>query len=154
MRRIAPDFYRLSHSERYFSEAVPLNPQDPVARAIVARILELFAIDAEARRQALSLEDRDALPQQQSRVLLAVIEKRIEIARSTAPLGGALAKGCNYTLTLWNKLTRLLEYPELELSSVLLDCCVRLHGCDVRDDIILCNTRLARYTLAWSASGP
>ena len=25
-----------SHSERYFSEAVQLNPQDPVARAIVA----------------------------------------------------------------------------------------------------------------------
>jgi transposase len=44
-----------SHAERYFSEAVQLNPQDPVATAIVARIDELFAIDAEARRQRLSL---------------------------------------------------------------------------------------------------
>jgi transposase len=50
-----------SHAERYFSEAVQLNPQDPVATAIVARIDELFAIDAEARRQRLSLEARDAL---------------------------------------------------------------------------------------------
>jgi hypothetical protein len=50
-----------SHSERYFSEAVQLSPQDPVARAIVARIDQLFAIDAEARSQRLSLEARDAL---------------------------------------------------------------------------------------------
>jgi hypothetical protein len=42
---------------------VQLNPQDPVATAIVARIDELFAIDAEARHQALSLEARDALRQ-------------------------------------------------------------------------------------------
>src|ERR1700732_1204225 len=40
-----------SHAERYFSEAVQLNPKDPVATPIVARIDELFAIDAEARRQ-------------------------------------------------------------------------------------------------------
>ena len=65
-----------SHSERYFSEAVQLNPQDPVARAIVAWIDELFAIDAEARCQALSLEARDALRQQQSRPLLGVIQNR------------------------------------------------------------------------------
>ena len=59
-----------SHAERYFSEAVQLNPQDPIATAIVARIDELFAIDAEARSQRLSLEARDALRRQQSRPLL------------------------------------------------------------------------------------
>jgi len=39
-----------------FSEAVQLNPKDPVATPIVARIDELFAIDAEARSPGLSLE--------------------------------------------------------------------------------------------------
>src|SRR5262250_1764943 len=29
----------------------------------------------------------------------------------------ALAKACDYTLTLWSRLTRFLEYPELELSN-------------------------------------
>jgi hypothetical protein len=100
-----------SHSERYFSEAVQLNPQDPVATAIVARIDELFAIDAEARRQALNLEARHALRQQQSRPLLDEIRKQIDASRSTALPGGALSKACNYTLTLWQKLTRFLEYP-------------------------------------------
>jgi hypothetical protein len=48
--------------------------------------------------------------------LRGLIRKQIEIARSAALLGGALAKACNCTLTLWDKLTRFLEYPELKLS--------------------------------------
>jgi len=31
--------------------------------------------------------------------------------------GSQLAKACKYTLSLWDKLTRFLEYPELELSN-------------------------------------
>jgi transposase len=110
-----------SHAERYFAEVVQLNPQDSVATAIVARIDELFAIDAEARRQKLSLEARHALRQQQSRPLLDVIRQQIEAARSAALPGGAVAKACNYTLTLWDRLTRFLEYPELELSNNLAE---------------------------------
>jgi transposase len=114
-----------SHAERYFSEAVQLNPQDPVATAIVARIDELFAIDAEAHRQALSLEARHALRQEQSRPLLEGIRKQIEAARSVALPAGALAKACHYTLTLWEKLNRFLEYPELELSNNLAENSMR-----------------------------
>ncbi len=40
-------------------------------------------------------------------------------------LGGALAKACNYVLTLWDKLTRFLEYPELELSNDLAENTMR-----------------------------
>ncbi len=114
-----------SHAERYFSDAVQLNPQDLVATAIVARIDELFAIDAQARGQGLNVEARHALRQQQSRPLLGVIRKQIEVARSAALVGGALAKACNYTLTLWDKLTRFLEYPELELSNNLAENSMR-----------------------------
>jgi transposase len=114
-----------SHAERYFSEAVQLNPQDPVATATVARIDELFAIDAEARCRGLNVEARHTLRQQQSRPLLGVIRKQIEAARTTALPGGALAKACNYTLTLWDKLTRFLEYSELELSTNLAENSMR-----------------------------
>jgi hypothetical protein len=68
-----------------------------VATPIVARIDELFGIDAEARRQRISLEARDALRPKQSRPLLEGIRKQIEAARSTALPTGALAKACNYT---------------------------------------------------------
>jgi len=38
---------------------------------------------------------------------------------------GALAKACNYTLTLWERLTRFLEYSELELSNNLAENSMR-----------------------------
>jgi transposase len=75
--------------------------------------------------QGLNVEARHALRQQQSRPLLGGIRKQIEIARSTALLGGALAKACNYILTLWYKLTRFVEYPELDLSNNLAENSMR-----------------------------
>jgi hypothetical protein len=71
-----------------------------MATAIVARIDELFAIDAEARCQALSLEARHTLRQEQSRPLLNGIRKQIVSARSRALPGGTLAKASTTRLPL------------------------------------------------------
>jgi transposase len=114
-----------SHARRYFFEAIRLNPKDPVATPIAARMDELFAIDAEARHQQLRPEARNALRQERARKLLGVIREQIETARSSALPAGALFKACNYTLTLWEKLTRFLEYPELELSNNLAEPSMR-----------------------------
>ena len=40
-----------ANARRQFFEAVQLNPRDPVATPIVARMDELFAVDVEARRK-------------------------------------------------------------------------------------------------------
>lgn len=114
-----------SHAERYFSEVVQLNPQDPIATPIVARIDELFAIDAQARQQALSLAARHGLRQEKAKPLLNLIRKQIEDADYHALPGSALAKACHYTLTLWEKLTRFLQRPELELSNNLAENSMR-----------------------------
>ena len=37
----------------------------------------------------------------------------------------ALSKACQYAITLWRKLTRFLEYPELELSNNLAENSMR-----------------------------
>lgn len=42
-----------------------------------------------------------------------------------ALLASALAKACQYTLMLWPKLIRFLEYPELELSNNLAENSMR-----------------------------
>jgi transposase len=47
-----------AHARRKFFQAVELNPQDQTAIGIVAQMDELFKIDAQAREQALSQEDR------------------------------------------------------------------------------------------------
>ena len=114
-----------SHAERYFSEVVELNPKDPLATPIVARIDELFAIDAQARQQGLSLEARDALRQEKAQPLLEVIGQQIAAANRQVLPASRLAKACKYTLSLWDKLTRFLEYPELELSNNLAENSMR-----------------------------
>ncbi|HYY29065.1 MAG TPA: transposase [Chthoniobacterales bacterium] len=57
--------------------------------------------------------------------LLEEIKSRIEAARSGALPKSMLAKACNYTLTLWARLTRFLEHPVLELSNNLAENAMR-----------------------------
>ena len=114
-----------SHARRQFFEAVQLNPRDPVATPIVARMDELFAVDAEARRRMLSFTGRHALRQERAAPLLADIRNKIETAQSVALPSSALSKACHYALTLWKKLIRFLEYPELELSTNLAENSMR-----------------------------
>jgi transposase len=114
-----------AHAKRYFSDAIALNRNDPVATPIVAQIDELFAIDAQARQQGLSLEARHKLRQEKAPSLLAIIRQQIEAAQRQVLPGSQLAKACKYTLSLWDKLTRFLEHPELELSNNLAENSMR-----------------------------
>jgi transposase len=80
---------------------------------------ELFGIDAQARQEGLSQIDRHVLRLDKSKPLLEEIKTSIQAARTGALPKSALAKACDYTLTLWSRLSRFLEYPELELSNNL-----------------------------------
>jgi transposase len=114
-----------SHSRRKFYEAHQVCPGESVAKAIVLLIDDLFGIDAAARAQNLDLAGRDRLRQQHARPLLDVIRQQIEAAREQAlpasKLGGAIA----YTLGLWERLKRFLDYPKLELSNNLAENSMR-----------------------------
>ena len=114
-----------SHARRQFFEAVQLNPRDPVATPIVARIDELFAVDSEARCKALNTAARHFRRQETAKPLLDDIRSKIEAAQSVALPSSVLSKACQYALALWKKLTRFLEYPELELSTNLAENSMR-----------------------------
>ena len=60
-----------------------------------------------------------------SKPLLEEIKTSIQAARTGALPKSALAKACDYTLTLWSRLSRFLEYPELELSNNLAENAIR-----------------------------
>ncbi|MFZ1167072.1 MAG: transposase, partial [Candidatus Sulfotelmatobacter sp.] len=104
---------------------VQLNPRDRVATPIVARMDELFAVDAEARRKALTDAARHIRRQETAKPLLDDIRRKIAAAQSIALPSSALSKACQYALTLWKKLTRFLEYPALELSTNLAENSMR-----------------------------
>jgi transposase len=106
-----------AHARRKFLEALKLNPDDRIAAQIVARIDELFAIDAEARNAGIDNAARHALRQERSRPLLHLLRSEMEAVKTSVLPSSALGKALNYTLSLWRKLVRLLEYPEIELSN-------------------------------------
>src|ERR1035438_6985347 len=74
--------------------------------------LALFAVDAAAREQKLDHAQRHQLRQQESAPLLDHLREALRAARNNSLPAGATAKACNYTLALWTKLTRFLDYPD------------------------------------------
>jgi transposase len=114
-----------THARRPFYEAHKLSPGETVAKGVVVLIDELFGIDAEAREQGLSLAKRDALRQEHSRPLLAKIKAAIEAARGTALPSSKLGQAIRYTLGVWPRLTRFLDYPVIELSNNLAENSMR-----------------------------
>jgi len=145
-----------AHARRQFFEAVQLNPRDPVAAPIVAQMDELFAVDAEARRKTLTTAARHIRRQETARPLLDDIRSKIEAAQSAALPSSALSKACQYALALWKKLTRFLEYPELELSTNLAENSMRpvalgrKVGCT--SAVHWQDRRLRRFSRSWKAA--
>ena len=86
---------------------------------------ELFAIDEKARKENLNPSDRHLLRLEKAKPLLEQIKTAIQAARGDALPKSALAKACNYTLTLWQRLTRFLDYPVMELSNNLAENAIR-----------------------------
>jgi hypothetical protein len=91
----------------------------------VELIDELFGIDAVAREERLDHAGRHALRLEKAQPLVEVIEDAVKAARDASLPSSALGKAANYTLTLWRKLTRFLEHPELELSNNLAENSMR-----------------------------
>lgn len=102
-----------------------LNRQDVAAVRVVALMDRLFAIDARARDENMDHAARHRLRQQQAPPLLDQIRDQIlAMSKSVLPQS-APGKACSYTLALWQKLTRFLDYPELELSNNLAENSMR-----------------------------
>jgi transposase len=71
------------------------------------------------------MTERDRLRQQMARPILESIKRQMETAKGQTLPKSALAKACNYTLTLLNRLTRFLDHPILELSTNAAENAIR-----------------------------
>jgi len=114
-----------AHARRKVFEALKLNQDDRGARELVKRIDGLFLIDAEARDAGMELAERHAMRGERSGPLLKIIKEGMEAVQVDRLPASALGKAASYTLSLWHKLTRFLEHPELELSNNLAENSMR-----------------------------
>jgi hypothetical protein len=114
-----------AHARRRFVEAVKLHPQDVVSTRIVAQMAKLFAIDAQARDENMDHAARHTLRMERAPLVLAELHAQMQAASRTALPSSPLGKAAAYTLRLWDKLTRFLDHPELELSNNLAENSMR-----------------------------
>ena len=114
-----------SHARRHFVDAVKLNKQDAASIRAVELMDELFRIDARAREEKMDHPARHLLRQEKAPPLLEQIREHILAMSKTVLPRSAAGKASSYTLALWKKLTRFLEYPQLELSNNLAENSMR-----------------------------
>ena len=115
----------LAHARRKFVDAVKVNEHDKDSAQIVAWMDALFAIDREARRAGMNLEDRHALRRERARQLLAEIHAQLRTMESTVLPKSKAGEAVHYSLALWPKLTLFLDHPVLELSTNLAENSMR-----------------------------
>ena len=80
-----------------------------IAPAVFANPLR--HLDEKARKEKLNPSDRHLLRLEKAKPLLEQIKTAIHAARGDALPKSALAKACNYTLTLWQRLIRFWTIP-------------------------------------------
>jgi hypothetical protein len=114
-----------SHARRYFVNAVKLNKQDAASIRAVELMNKLFAIDAQVRDGNMDHAARHALRHEKAPPLLAEIRTHIlEMSKTVLPKSAA-GQACSYTMAIWKRLIRFLDYPELELSNNLAENSMR-----------------------------
>ena len=113
----------LAHARRKFIDAIKVQTKakatDPKLERVVALMDGLFAIDREAREQQLSLDDRHALRQERAPELLDELHALLlEMRESRTILPKSIAgNAISYILKRWEKLTRFMDHPIIELST-------------------------------------
>jgi transposase len=114
-----------AHARRGVFEAHELAPGETVAKGIVERIDDLFAIDRAARENGCDFAARHRLRAEHAPKLLSTIKETMEAAQQQALPASKLGKAVAYALGLWPRLENFLQYPEVELSNNLAENSMR-----------------------------
>jgi len=114
-----------AHARRKFVDAVKVSRDDADAVKMTVRMDALFTVDREARRLAVSNEQRMAMRREHALPWLREIrEECLSLSKQVLPQS-ALGKAVAYTLNMWQKLARCLEYGHVELSNNLAENSMR-----------------------------
>lgn len=114
-----------AHSRRGLFEAHELAPSEIVAKEIVERIDDLFAIDRMARERGCDFSARHQLRVEHAPKLLGTIQEKLEAAQQQALPASKLGKAVAYVLGLWPRLENFLQHPAVELSNNLAENSMR-----------------------------
>ena len=122
----------LSHGRRRFVDLVDLFPEE--VTYILEALKQVYQVEAEAKQENLSAEERLHLHQQRSAPVMAELHRWLEAQfdQKKVEPNGALGQAIAYLLRHWQKLTLFLRVPgapldnnicEQALKKAQADCC-------------------------------
>ena len=103
-----------THARRYFFE-FHASTQSPIAAEALARIAQLYGIEAEIRGQPAAV--RQSVRQAKSRPLIEAVHDWLNAQLPRISKGSDLAKAMRYTLRHWAGLTLFLDDGRIELDT-------------------------------------
>ena len=104
----------LAHARRKYFELNAAQP-NPIAQRALARIGELYAIEAQGRD--LSIEARAQLRQEQAQPRLAALHAWLIATRGSVADGSGTAKALDYSLKRWPALSRYATAGDLPIDN-------------------------------------
>jgi len=108
----------LSHGRRRFVDLVDLFPEE--VTYILEALKQVYQVEAEAKQENLSAEERLHLHQQRSAPVMAELHRWLEAQfdQKKVEPNGALGQAIAYLLRHWQKLTLFLRVPGAPLGRV------------------------------------
>jgi len=111
-----------SHVRRPFYE-IAAGGAAPIAAEALARIAQLYAIEAEIRGR--SADERRAVRQAKTRPLIDSLKTWMEAQLSIVSQKSTIANAFRYALTRWSGLARFLDDGRIEIDSNLVERTIR-----------------------------
>jgi transposase len=111
-----------AHVRRRFFE-IAQSGVAPIADAALARIAQLYAVEADLRGRAA--ETRQAARQRHSRPILDSLKSWLDAQLAAVSQKSALAEAIRYPLARWQGLTRLLDDGRVEIDSNVVERAIR-----------------------------
>jgi len=107
----------MAHARRNFDKALKVSPEDPVARDILRKFREIYAVEKRARIAGLDPDQRRELRQRESRPLMETLKKQVLETRQRTLPASLLAKACDYCLGQWERIVRFLDFGQVEVDN-------------------------------------
>jgi len=106
-----------AHGRRYFVNVVDNFPEE--CRHVLEALAEVYRVDASARKQKLSPDERLHLHQAESQPILEELHRWFEtqFAKKNVEPNSGLGQAISYMLKHWEKLTRFLHVPGVPIDN-------------------------------------
>jgi transposase len=113
----------MAHVRRKLVEALDHQPTE--AQWLVVEVRKLYLIEAHAREQGMTAEQRHSLRRELAPPILQGIKARLEELRPTLLPQSPLGKAATYTLGEWDALNRYLQDGRVEIDNNLTENALR-----------------------------